>query len=365
MLKYIFYIFILVILRPEFSYTQRTAVTLSGQNIKQQADGTWKKYIALPQDSSGFISESQNPNEVPFAAGTPDNIMTNYSSLLDAAQKLEVESFAAVDFMELSIAQNEITLSKAKLSKDKKAINELKTIIKQQIKDKNKAEKGYQNYFEKILEIRNLPSQNISEQERSIKKLAVFLGVQPETKQSKETDKNLIKSSDVSLHLQDCKIIRDDIKLKKRVVEIEPKFLFSFTPERLKSYFKEKDLMQTNANFLKIGKEYFLKLSIKLFSKDASKSYGFISKESMMHLEFINGKKEMLFALDAAPAQFENYTGYTTYTILYAVSSDLLGVLEDIPLNTISLMWSSGYETYDIYQVETLASQVKCIKSIK
>jgi hypothetical protein len=189
--------------------------------------------------------------------------------------------------------------------------------------------------------------------------------VEPETKQSKEKAKILINSSDESFHLQDCKVIRDDIKLKKRVIEIEPKFLFSFTPLRLKSYFKEKDLMQTNANFLKIGKEYFLKLSIKLFSKDASNSYGFIGKESMMHLEFINGKKEILFALDAAPAQFENYTGYTTYTVLFPISSDFLGILEDIPLNTISLMWSSGYETYDIYQVEALAAQAKCIKSIK
>jgi hypothetical protein len=365
MLKYILLFSIFIVFSPEICYAQRTAVTLSGQNIKQQADGTWKKIIPIATDSSSLITETQSIHDTPFAVGTSENIINNYTLLMKAAQNLEVESFAAVDFMELSIAQNEIILSKAKLSKDKQSINELKSIIKQQIKDKNKAEKSYQGYFEKILEIRNLPSLNASEQEKSIKKISTSLGVTLETKDQDLPINEIAKVSELTGQIQDCKIIRDDVKMKKRVIEIEAKPILSFTPVRLKSYFKEKDLMQAHASFIKIGKDYFLKLTIKLFSKDASKSYGFIAKESMMSIEFITGKKEVLFALDAAPAQFENYTGYTNYNVLYPVSTEILSVMEDVPLNTISLMWSSGYETYDIYEVESLVSQAKCIKSIK
>lgn len=349
----------------EHLLAQRTAITLSGQNIKQQSDGTWKKYLPTKFDTSIYTTNLQEIKELPFSAGTSPVLISNCNLLMKAAQNFEIESFAALDFMELSIAQNEITLSKVKLANDKQAIAEIKSIIKQQIKDKNIAEKKYHSYFEKILEIRNVPSLNISDQEKSIKKISKSLGV-PIGSNSSNTKENDFSSPNTEKQIAlDCKVVRDDIKQKKRVIEIEPKLLFTFTPEKLKSYFKNQDLMQTKASFLKIGKDFFLKLHVKLFSKDAAKSYGFIAKESMMNVEFITGKKVVVFALDAAPAQFENYTGYTNYTILYPISREILDVMEDVPLNTISLMWSSGYEIYNIYEVETFITQLSCINSVK
>ncbi len=363
MLKYILFVVSIILIKSNFAFTQRVSITLSGQNIKQQFDGTWIKNII--QDTLPQLIDAQNPKEQLFKLGTSDFILSSYSTLMKAAQKSEIESFAAIDFIELSISQNEITLSKAKVSKDKILIKETNNIIKEQIKEKNKATKKYQNSFEKILEIRNLPLQRVKDQEKNINLLSNYFNIKLEidvNKIIKDKEQNITNNMET---LSDCAILRDEIKLKKRILEIGATPIFTFTPTKLKSYFKEKELMQAQASFLKIEKDYFLKLSIKLISKDASKSYGYVAKESMLNIDFITGKKEVLYALDSSPAQFENYTGHTLYHILYPVSQDILNIMTNVPLNTISMMWSSGYETYDIYDVDALMSQLKCIKSIK
>jgi hypothetical protein len=363
MLKYILFVVSIILIKSNFAFTQRVSITLSGQNIKQQFDGTWIKNIM--QDTLPLLIDAQNPKEHPFQPGTPDFILSSYATLMKAAQKSEIESFAAIDFIELSISQNEITLSKAKLSKDKILIKETNAIIKEQIKEKNKANKKYQNIFEKILEIRNLPLENVKDQENNIKQLSYYFNIKMDMDTNKMTKDKVTNVSNNMETLSDCTIIRDEIKLKRRILEIGSIPIFTFTPSKLKSYFKEKELMQAQASFLKLDKNYFLKLSIKLISKDASNSYGYIAKESMLNIDFITGKKEVLYALDSSPAQFENYTGHTLYHILYPVPQDILKIMTDVPLNTISMMWSSGYETYDIYDVDALMSQLKCIKSIK
>ena len=147
-------------------------------------------------------------------------------------------------------------------------------------------------------------------------------------------------------------------------METNPKFLFNYTPEKLKRYFKDKELMQTKVGVSKVAKQFYLNLTIKIISKDASKNYGIIQEGNMFKINLISGRNIVLNASEDSVSEIESYTGHALYHVKYPISDEDLNLLSKTPLDSIGIMWSSGFELYEIYEVDALMSQVSCIKSL-
>ncbi|KXK40693.1 MAG: hypothetical protein UZ09_BCD002000181 [Bacteroidetes bacterium OLB9] len=171
-----------------------------------------------------------------------------------------------------------------------------------------------------------------------------------------------ILAQDVPRVAADCKVIRQEIINGKKEVELQSLPFFTFTQPAHKTYFREKDLMETDATLIKSGKDYFLKMDIRMLSKDAAKNYGFISKGSPLRINYISGKTIVLQAENEANVAIENYTGHALYSVRYKIPSDELRTMRRIPLNTVGIMWSSGFELYNIYNVDVLIQLFDCIK---
>ena len=122
--------------------------------------------------------------------------------------------------------------------------------------------------------------------------------------------------------------------------------------------------MKTDVSVRKDGKEYYLHLQCSITSKDAAKNYGFIDEGSLMRIFLVNGRNIAINSSIKSSSRIENYTGNTIYEVYYPLKKDDLNNLQKFPLDAIGIMWSSGFEKYEIFQVDVLMHQINCLKSL-
>lgn len=151
----------------------------------------------------------------------------------------------------------------------------------------------------------------------------------------------------------------------KNKKEVAAANFFNFTQPKLKPYFKADDFLSADAFVTKLGKEYFLTVEIKLKSKDASKSYGSIDLNSELRLQYIDGEQSLLYSIVQDYGEIEPYSGHTLYKAVYPLTNDNIAYMNKKLLDTVGIMWSSGFEQYDIYQVDFLKMQMNCLKNGK
>ncbi len=162
----------------------------------------------------------------------------------------------------------------------------------------------------------------------------------------------------------DCEIIFDGydkiIDANKKVVK--PEFLFGYTRPRLKSSFKNDDYLTCMASVSKVGRKYFLTLEIRIKSKTALRTYGSLLQNETIVLETVKGEKFYGKSINTDSGTIEAYSGHTIYKGIYNFSRGDINDLKNNYLDHIGILWTSGFEQYDIYNVDLLKNQIRCLK---
>ncbi|MBK8346302.1 MAG: hypothetical protein IPL08_01300 [Saprospiraceae bacterium] len=351
---------------------QRKITTSSGQHLALMPDGTWFKTEATPMlidsivndvDSLDMIRSDANPLQDPSKV-VDEKTKEAIKILVEAAELNEIKSFISLDSLYLSKSTKDVRLSNARITKNK--VQE--KLAKKEITDLNneikKFEKKYENAAKIVFDTRTLSDTKTDEQAQKILALGRELNVDVSPYVNLPASAE-IKPQKTNVKLKDnCGILRDERINKDRIVETSYQKLFSYTPEKLKRYFKEKDLMEVSSSITQIGKSQYLKLKIRLLSKDAARNYGSIVRGNMLKISLISGKTIILYSESDVQSYVENYTGHHIYDAKYLISGDDAGLLNNVPSDVLGIMWSTGYESYDIYNVDTLMSQMSCIKSV-
>lgn len=186
-------------------------------------------------------------------------------------------------------------------------------------------------------------------------------------KLSAERKKEDKKSAPVMVKEPDCAVqqISDKESDGNDFIALESGSLFQYTPEKLVSYFRDKDFLQARAHLFKKDNKVFLQVGLTFFSKDAARNYGYIPGGSLVALQLINGVIMRLKTTGDSRAELETYTGNTIYNVIIPIDKETLGMLEKVALDNMGIMWSSGFESYPIYEVDFLMRQISCIKKLK
>jgi hypothetical protein len=176
--------------------------------------------------------------------------------------------------------------------------------------------------------------------------------------------KDVVKAS--KNKISDCAVQSEsyDPNSKLNYAVLEKEFLFSYTPDNLKNYFKSKDFLICRAGVSKAGKSTRLNLELVFSSKDAARSYGFVPDESLVSIQMVTGKLLRLKTTGESRSTIEQYTGNILYRLEIELDKDAQDALERIPLDKIGVMWSSGFERYEVFEVDFLMKQLKCIKNL-
>ena len=350
----------------ESASSQRQVTTLSGQKIILFNDGQWQEMIKqeIETDSAGLLINELDPMTTPVADTMNDASRQIWSQILLAAKSKEIKDFVVFDSLDREMAIVQISYEKAKKTKDKGGIKQTKQRISDLKILVESVQRNYKTSADNILKIQQIPSLPPKEQNEKLIEFGNYFGCNVDAitstipNQGKDIVKNSIAAS------SGCEIIRNEKIGKVRYLETNPKFLFNYTPDKLKRYFKDKELMQTKVGVSKVAKQFYLNLTIKIISKDASKNYGIIQEDNMLKINLISGRNIVLNASEDSVSEIESYTGHALYHVKYPISDEDINLLSKTPLDSIGIMWSSGFELYEIYEVDALMSQVSCIKSL-
>jgi hypothetical protein len=372
---------LIVGLRP--SIAQEAIRTTLGQDIIVNQDYSWVyAKTTIDEDSLGMLHTNFNPLVTPKKKKyfVSDNHQRGLSILKDTILQREIRQVISAKWNRDQVldCDDKIKLFKAMLAdtasdpvallvldSTRIVIDSIKKEHKRNINAADSAIKQLSKYYQTV---EKLADTNEKARNKKMIKLSENLGIDISQYTSLWYEKTL--SSNYKL-ANDKSIIdykpakncaNDTLYLTALQKEKSTSYVpwFEYTPPRMKSFLKTKDLMTATCAVAKLNGNYVLRTRIVVASKDAAKTYGNILAGNFIKITLITGKVIHLKAINDANFYLENYTGHMIYEAIYAVEKDALSLLEKNPIDSVGIMWSSGFELYPVYEVDAVMNSFEC-----
>lgn len=315
-------------------------------------------------NSINEIPEEQNNNYI--GSLVSDQYVSKFSEFtgkLASANLMQIKNITQIKSLEKSLKKAKSAEKKSLKTKIKK-LKIIEQNIEEQIVLIKEALKLLQNNKSLPDADKLITITNVKEIEEKIKLLNyTFQNNQPE-EQFKYFQIEKQNTYTASKNI-DCKIVFDGIdpQSKKAKKELEKEFLFGYTHPKLKSYFKDKNFLTCETQLIQLNNKSYMWLYITIASKDAVKNYGLIEINSTLKIELIDGSILYIPNAQNSSGKLEAYTANTLYQVILPLDKTMLKQLEKSEIDKIGIMWSSGYEQYEVYEVDIVMNQIACLKN--
>ncbi|MEM9850013.1 MAG: hypothetical protein AAF847_19135 [Bacteroidota bacterium] len=154
----------------------------------------------------------------------------------------------------------------------------------------------------------------------------------------------------------------EDTELKKDRLDTKAALLFAYTSEPTKAYLPDRDLIQTQASITYIsGGYYLLHLIIDVALANAPQAYGNIPAKSNLTIHFLDKSQATLKSAVLTLGTFQPAELLYRYRVEYPIGGNALKKLKAKELDRISLTWTTGIETYKLYDVDFFIRHFQCI----
>lgn len=154
----------------------------------------------------------------------------------------------------------------------------------------------------------------------------------------------------------------------KRRWEMPKQVFFTHTSDRLKPFFKEKNHI-TVEGFISgasgNGGTYYLNLNIVILSEMAQREFGVLEKASILTLKLINGSNVKLFNTKTSTGTLDKVEKLVEYRAQYMINSDNLKSLRKSEVDKARIVWGTGYEDYEVYNLDFFIDQLECLEKNK
>ncbi len=163
----------------------------------------------------------------------------------------------------------------------------------------------------------------------------------------------------------DCTFTTDSIDAASGFTRLEttPGLIFTYTEPELRPYFKDKDLIKCFGRLSKSGPYIYLTVEFQIASSHSQSNFGALQAGSLMRFELMNGDFVALYSAKTNTGRIDPYSGTTIFVAQYALGKQALRALKKSSLNKMRVMWSTGFEDYDVYYVDFLVHQITCLES--
>ncbi|MBP7238722.1 MAG: hypothetical protein KBA14_00730 [Saprospiraceae bacterium] len=165
----------------------------------------------------------------------------------------------------------------------------------------------------------------------------------------------------------DCSFRIDTIdqSTKTRKLELFPSLVFTHTDQDLRPYFKDKDLITAYSRLSKIGPYIYLTIDFHIASSHAQNNFGSLQNGSLLRLKLFDGEFVTLYDLKTDKGRIDPYSGHTIFSGQYALGKNEIKKILHSPLDKIRVLWATGYEDYEVYEVDKLIEQLNCLLNKK
>lgn len=160
-----------------------------------------------------------------------------------------------------------------------------------------------------------------------------------------------------------CAVISDtlDNTTGMRHIELEPGLLFTHTDPELRPYFKDKELITCYGKLFKTEDYVYLTIDFQIASSHSQSNFGSLEKGSLLRLKLLNGEFVSLYNLRPDRGRIDAYSGHTIFTGQYVLGKDDIKMLMSNELDKVRILWSTGYEDYDVYEVDFFPDRLNCL----
>jgi hypothetical protein len=158
-----------------------------------------------------------------------------------------------------------------------------------------------------------------------------------------------------------CRIVQNS----RSAIAVEKQLLFTHTDEDLRPYFRQQELVTCYASLMQIEDNLYLSLEFQIASPDARKNFGILEHNSMLRLKLMDESFINLFNTRSDQGKIDAYTGYTIYTGNYLVDRESEKKLSKTELDKLRIVWTSGFEDYDVVNLDFLVNQFACLRAQK
>ncbi|MFK8104970.1 MAG: hypothetical protein AB8G15_20800 [Saprospiraceae bacterium] len=166
----------------------------------------------------------------------------------------------------------------------------------------------------------------------------------------------------------DCKISFngvDEFTGRKRR-DVQKQKLFSFTSDKFRPFLKGKEHILCEGFVSSLSGGYrVLSLAFSINSENAKKEFGSIPQGSVLTLKFLDGKSIRLDNKVADRGRFDASTKMTYYKGQYIVGASEEKQLRKKEVDKLRIVWGTGYEDYEIYEMDFFMNQFDCLENSK
>ena len=162
-----------------------------------------------------------------------------------------------------------------------------------------------------------------------------------------------------------CNIVYDgkDDRTGRSRRDVRQQLLFTYTDDRLRPYLKEKEYLRCEGYLSAIGGGFrYLTLVFTFAYPNAREAYGFIEKGSILTIKQLNGNYVNLFSGKMDRGAYNTKTETLTYRVHYPIDRGQLSLLKTGEVDAIRVFWSSGYEEYEVFQLDFFRTQMDCLE---
>lgn len=331
--------------------------------------------VHAQSDTIKTIDWDQSTNINPYEE--PDNLVFDFSKVQERYRKVleEMNNLSTSYKSKIIISQNKLK----KTPNNKSLYIYLKNIQKEsrnlqhdidffvKIYNRNgvsiKLHKANKKYADKYLNGKRKTLQNLTKSAKVSSPLA----------KEKEVDQvdfsryhNRIRNSYESYPSVSCDVLYngvDKVSMQQRKQLVSHPF-FYYTHPKLRSYYKDQSFLEGVASLMELGSYTFVTFKIVIKSKDAKRNYGEIEENSMMRIKTISGELLYLPALKNSNSSINKETGFTEYYVAFVIDKENKRALRKYDIDKIGIMWTSGFEEYEIYSVDLIKEQLNCLQKL-
>lgn len=154
-----------------------------------------------------------------------------------------------------------------------------------------------------------------------------------------------------------------DATINQYVKELEKEELFIFTPDAFKSMLVDYPLVEGQGALLSTAGYTYFELSLKVNSSRARKDYGYIEKGNLVKFFLIDGTSFYSKCISTAMPKLTDDRKATNYVVSVNIDKEEMKMLNKSYIDKIGVIWSKGYEEYEIYNPDFFINQLYCIQN--
>lgn len=149
----------------------------------------------------------------------------------------------------------------------------------------------------------------------------------------------------------------------KRRRDVASRQFFAYTSDQLRPYMKGLDYISCQGYLSSISGGYnFLYLTFKIRSENAQREFGVLEKGSPLTVRFLDGSTVKLFNAKTDIGIPDPLERSVTYRAKYNIDSSAEKILRKNEVDKVRVVWGTGYEDYEVYELDFFIEQFDCLK---